>query len=499
MNRNNKFYVATAIIYVNDKPHIGNALDYLTADVLARHAKRQGKEVIFSTGTDEHGAKIAEKAAENGQTPQEFADSNAAKLKVLLEKMNTINNRFVRTTDPGHERRSQIIWEKLKAYIYKEKFEGWYCVGCEEYKTDTVVQETGGKCPDHNRAYDKLTEENYFFKLSSFSLQIKEAIKSQQLRIVPAFRANEILNLVDEGLNDISVSRPKDKISWGIPVPGDDSQVMYVWFEALMNYITILGYPEHPDFERFWPADVQVIGKGILRFHAAIWPAMLIGLGLELPKTLYVHGYATANGQKISKSLGNAIDPVEIIDKYGVDAYRYYFLRHVPSYDDGDFSVERFEAVYNGELANELGNAVSRVASMIARYQDNVIGDVKEMSHDIDTYHQAIDDCRFDRALEIVWEHVSELNKYLELQKPWQVAKTDPEHLKDILAYAAGSLIEIADILWPFMPATARTIRDTFETGILRPLAKPLFPRLDIQTPKVETLRSETSNEQPAS
>lgn len=479
MKDSSSFYVATAIIYVNDKPHIGNALDYLTADVLARYARQQGRHVIFSTGTDEHGAKIAEKAEEAGITPLEFSNQNSAKLQSLLEKMNASNNRFVRTTDPGHEKRAAHIWEALSDYIYKTTFEGWYCVGCEEYKTDTHVKDTSGVCPDHNRPYDKLTEDNYFFKLSEFTSKLQAVIQDKTMRIIPEFRANEMLSLFKEGLTDISISRPKEKISWGIPVPGDPDQVMYVWFEALMNYITILGYPEHEDFTNFWPADYQIIGKGILRFHAAIWPAMLMGLGIELPRNLYVHGYATANGQKISKSLGNAIDPVELIDTYGVDAYRYFFLRHIPSYEDGDFSFERFEAVYNGELANELGNAVSRVASMIQRYQDGILGDVHKKAHDVDAYHQAIADCRFDKALEIVWEHVHGLNKYLELEKPWSVAKEDPQHLKDILAYAAGSLLEIAELLEPFMPTTADTIRGIFETGIVKPLTAPLFPRID--------------------
>lgn len=489
---NSKFYVATAIIYVNDKPHIGNSLDYLTADVLARYHRQQGQEVVFSTGTDEHGGKIAEKAQEQGLEIQEFVDKNAANFEKVLQVLNISNNRLVRTTNKAHIERAKLIWQALDKFIYKDNFEGWYCVGCEEYKTDTHVEETEGVCPDHNRKYEKLVEQNYFFKLSEFSERIIEAIETKTLNILPEYRSHEILNVIKDGLQDISISRPKEKLAWGIEVPGDETQVMYVWFEALMNYITILGYPEHSDFADFWPADVQVIGKGILRFHAAIWPAMLLGLGLELPKVLYVHGYATSEGKKISKTLGNVVDPIEIAQKYGVDAYRYYFLRHIPSYNDGDYSNERFEAVFNGELANELGNAVSRVVGMVLKYQEGVIGEVRTGIHDADEYHQAIANCRFDQALEHVWQRIQELNKYIEVEKPWDLAKNDQEHLREVLVYACSSLLEIADLLVPFLPDTAKKITETFEKGVIKPLEQALFQRID--TPKQPTQNDTQTN-----
>ncbi len=301
------------------------------------------------------------------------------------------------------------------------------------------------------------------------------------MQIVPDFRKKEIVNVLDEGLSDISVSRPSGKIAWGIPVPGDNTQVMYVWFEALMNYITVLGYPERPDFAKYWPADVQVIGKDILRFHAAIWPAMLLGLGLPLPKSLYAHGHVSSGGQKMSKTLGNVVDPVEVIEKYGVDAFRYYLARHISSYDDGDFTWEKYTDVYNSELANELGNAVSRVAAMVVKYQEGIIGDIPEPEHDASDYYEALAVCRFDRALEDVWDQVRGLNQYIEEEKPWEIAKEgDAEHLQETLAYMCGALMQISNLLVPFMPETAEKISKVFSEGIVRKLEGSLFPKEEL-------------------
>lgn len=373
-----KYYVTTSIPYVNGEPHLGHAMEFVMADVLARHARQSGETVLFSTGTDEHGGKIAEKADELKITPLELSNQMSAKFRDLVEALNVRPDRFIRTTDKGHEQRSQLVWEALSADIYKNQYVGWYCTGDEEFFTETVVKTNKGVCPDHNRSYEKIEEENYFFRLSKYNEKIRDAIKSNEFVVVPASRRNEILSVLESGLEDISISRPKEKIDWGIPVPGDKTQVMYVWFEALLNYITVLGYPEYEDFAKFWPANVQIVGKGILRFHAAIWPGILLALGLPLPKKLYVHGYITVGGKKMSKSLGNSVSPIEIIDKYGADAFRYYFLRHVPSYDDGDFSWSAFESAYNNELANELGNAVSRTAAMVTKYQNGVVGNTDE-------------------------------------------------------------------------------------------------------------------------
>ena len=479
-----KFYVTTSIPYVNSEPHIGFAMELVQADVLARYARQNDIPTLFSTGTDEHGGKIAEKAAEAKIEPKAYADKLSDSFRAILPLLNISNDKFVRTTDEAHEQRAQAIWENLAEYIYKGSYSGWYCTGDEAFFSEKIVKQNNGICPAHNRPYEKIEEENYFFKLSAFTGYVLQAIQTRQLNIVPESRQHEILSVLNEGLEDISISRPKDKISWGIPVPGDGSQVMYVWFEALMNYITVLGYPENPEFEKFWPANVQVIGKDILRFHAAIWPAMLISLKLPLPKSLYVHGFVTVDDQKMSKTIGNVVSPKQIVDKYGADAFRYFFLRHIPSYGDGDFSWERLEAAYNNELADQLGNAVSRTAAMIHRYQKGLIGVIPEAGHDIGPYQQAMEHFRFDKALDEVMEQVRGLNQYIEESKPWELAKlNDEEHLREVLAYCASSLLEISTLLLPFMPATSAKIKQLFSSGVLKEVPPPLFPKLESAAP----------------
>ncbi len=474
-----KYYVCTSIPYVNADPHIGFAMELVYADVLARRARQQGADVIFSTGTDEHGGKIAERAAELKLEPKAFADKISKSFEELCQQLNISNNRFIRTTDPGHEQRAKLIWKALSKDIYKGKYVGWYCTGDEAFFTETEVKANNGVCPAHNRPYEKIEEENYFFKLSKYGDAIAQAIKADDLAIVPATRGNEILNVIKD-LEDVSISRPKDKIGWGIPVPGDKEHVMYVWFEALMNYITVLGYPEHKDFKDYWPADTQVIGKDILRFHAAVWPAMLLSLGAALPKQLYVHGFVTVEGKKMSKTLGNVVAPEEIVEKFGVDTFRYYFLRHVPSYEDGDFSWARLEAAYNNELANELGNAVQRTAAMIVRYQDKEIGALPEAGHDVAQYEAALQQCHFDRALDEVWEQVRGLNQYIEEEKPWELAKQqDPGHLREVLAYQVSSLLSIANLIEPFLPGTAEQIKAIFADGKVHMPEGTLFPKHD--------------------
>lgn len=474
------YYVTTSIPYVNGEPHLGHALEFIYADVLARHARKKGTPVLFSTGTDEHGTKIFEKAQELKLTPQQLTDQMSQKFRELQKELNISNDRFIRTTDTAHEQRAQIIWKALVKDIYKGKYVGLYCTGCESFVTEAVAKENKGICPHHNKPYEKIEEENYFFRLSNYAPQILKAIESGSLQIIPATRKHEILHVIKEGLEDISISRPKEKVAWGVPVPGDTSQVMYVWFEALMNYITVLGYPEHEDFKKFWPANVQVIGKDILRFHAAIWPGMLLGLGAALPKTIYVHGFIGIDGQKMSKSLGNSVSPHEIISKWGVDVFRYFFARHIPSYEDGDFSWKRLEEVYNTELANELGNVVQRTVVMIQKYLNGIIGEIPNATHDVAQYEKALEECRFDKALEEVWDQVRGLNQYIEEQKPWAVAKeADTEHLREILAYQVSCLLEIAGLLEPFMPDTAAKITYIFKEGVVRPLEGTLFPRAE--------------------
>lgn len=474
------YYVTTSIPYVNGDPHIGHALEFVMADVLARAARKQGKPVIFSSGSDEHGSKIAERAHELKITPKALADKQSQKFRELAKLLNISNDRFIRTTDAGHEQRAQIIWKQLEKDIYKSKYIGLYCTGCESFVTEAVAKANNNECPHHKKPYERIEEENYFFKLSNYSDQIRAAIQAGTLEIIPGTRRNEILSVILEGLDDISISRPIEKLTWGIPVPGDKSQVMYVWFEALMNYITVLGYPEHEDFKKFWPANVQVLGKDILRFHAAIWPGILLALGQPLPEKLFVHGFINIANQKMSKSIGNVVSPDEIVKKYNADVFRYYVLRHIPSYDDGDFSWEQLEDSYNNELANELGNAVQRTAAMITQYQDGIIGDIPPAKHDDASYWASIEACKFDRALDEVWERVRGLNQYIEQEKPWAIAKTDDkEHLQEVLAYQASCLIEIADLLEPFMPETAGKIKHVFEEGIIRPIKDTLFPKHD--------------------
>ncbi len=474
------YYVTTSIPYANADPHIGFALELIQTDVLARYARQQGENVLFSTGTDEHGTKIYEKAKEKGVEPRKLTDEMSENFRTLGSVVNSSHDRFIRTTDEDHEKRAKEIWKALKADIYKDSYKGLYCVGCEAYVTEAAAKENNGKCPDHQKKYQVLEEENYFFKLSKYSDEIQQAIESDRLLILPVSRKSEILNVVKDGLEDISISRPVEKLPWGVPVPGDKTQVMYVWFEALMNYITVLGYPEKEDFKEFWPADVQVIGKDILRFHAAIWPGILLGLDIALPKKLYVHGFININSKKISKSIGNVVHPKEVVDTYGTDALRYYLLRHIPSSGDGDFTWEKFHAAYTSELGNELGNAVQRTIAMIVKYRHGQLHDISAATHDEARYHEAMELCQFDRALESVWHMVRGLNQYIDEEKPWVIAKEgDTARLDSVLTYQAGSLLQIAALLQPFLPETAAAIESSLQASPIVLPDQTLFPRVE--------------------
>lgn len=484
-----KLYITTAIPYVNAMPHIGNAVDYLLADIWTRYQKQNGHEVRFQVGTDEHGNKIASKAAEAGLDPKTYTDKMHANFETFIKKLDTSYTDFVRTTDPHHIGAVQYIWQTLQPYIYKAAYEGWYCVGCESFVSDKEATANGGVCPIHNQPYQRLSEENYYLKTSAFTDKVRQAIETDEMQIVPEFRKKEFLELMKDGLQDVSISRPKKNLSWGVPVPGDPNQVMYVWIDALANYISVLGYPDQAGWQEYWPADVQVLGKDILRFHAGIWPAMLLGLGVALPKKLLVHGFINVGGAKMSKTVGNVVDPVQIIDEYGLDAFRYFFSRHIPTFDDGDFTWEKFENSYNTELANDLGNLVQRVAGMITRYQSGVIGEAPQGEHDMDTYHKSMEALDFNKAIDEVWLMVRSLNQYIENVKPWEIAKkaaTDNDagvHLTEVLAYAAGAMLQIGDLLVPFLPATADKIHQVFKSGSIVPTAGVIFPRIYSHTP----------------
>lgn len=495
-------YITTAIPYVNGSPHIGNAIDYLFADIWSRYHKLEGRGVRFSVGVDEHGNKIARKAQEMGLDPQTYADKMYPNFEMLMKKVGADYTDFIRTSSPEHKQAVQYIWKKLEPFIYKGTYEGWYCVGCERFVTEKEVAETNGTCPDHQTPYEKLSEENYYFKLSAFGEKIKAAIETRKMQIVPEFRQKEIISLIETGLHDISISRPKKHLSWGVPVPGDENQVVYVWLDALPNYITALGYPAKEEWKEFWPADVQVIGKDILRFHAALWPAMLMALDLPLPKKLLVHGFVNVGGTKISKSIGNKVDPNEIIDNYGLDAFRYFFSRHIPTLDDGDFTWEKFENAYNNELGNELGNLIQRVASMINRYHSGVVAEIGQAEHDVQAYRDYMTSLEFNKAFDEIWSMVRSLNVYIEDVKPWGVAKlaeTDleaKEHLEEIMAYIVGSLLQISDLLTPFLPGTAKTINDIFATGVVKlPESGVLFPKLFLHTQAPEKIAPPPNND----
>ncbi len=463
-----KFYLTTSIAYVNSFPHLGYALETVQADVIARSARLSGKDVFFLTGTDEHGKKVIAAAEESGQTPEDFTDKVSFKFRELTKILNLSNDDFIRTSDKKkHWPAVQEVWRKLERNgdIYKKKYKGFYCSGCEAFITKKDLFE--GRCAVHKKEPEVIEEENYFFRLSRYSEKIEKAVEKGQIEIMPESRKKEMLNFAGQGLEDISFSRPSEDLKWGIPVPGDPSQTIYVWGDALVNYISALGYPNSPQFKKYWPADLHCIGKDIQKFHCLIWPGMLLSLGIELPKAVFIHGFITVGGQKMSKSLGNIIDPFELVEKYGADPVRYFLLSEIPPTQDGDFTVEKFEKRYNSDLAKGLGNLTARIVTLA---KDSEISNFKKIP--VEKFkkraEESLEDFRFSEALAALWELMGWCDRYIEKEKPWETK--DPEVLGSLLF----ALREIALTLRAFLPETAEKILEQIE----KRESRPLFPRI---------------------
>jgi len=474
--KKNSYYVTTSIAYANAKPHIGYAMELFEADTLARFYKNRGRDTFFLTGTDEHGQKLKEVADREGLTTIEYVNKLSKNFQELTRLLNLSNDKFVRTTDDEHKRAAQKLWTSCSEDIYMGDYIGLYCVGHEAYIKEADLVD--GMCPEHKTEPQKLELKSYFFKLSKYADALKQKIVSGEFKIIPEKRKNEILSFIDSGLEDISISRPKSQLEWGVDVPGDDTHVMYVWFDALSNYISAIGYEnDHNMFNKYWPANAHVVGKDIARFHCIMWPAMLLSAGLELPEAVYVHGFISSGGHKMSKSLGNVIDPVDYVNQYGVDPVRYYLLRYIPSYNDGDFSKEKFEEVYQSDLANNLGNLVSRVSAMINKYCD---GNFDQVKTDFNLgLEDLMNEYKYDRALEEIFAKLDSLNVAIEEFKPWEKAKTDLKSTKEFLSGLACEIIEVAKELKAFLPETSEKILIIFKEGKVVAEVEQLFPRLD--------------------
>ena len=431
---------------------------------MARYYRQRGYPVRLHTGTDEHGIKMVKTAKELGMSPQELADENSDKFRATKELFDISFDSFIRTTDAEHHWPSVVkIWEKLvaKGDLYEKEYEGLYCYGCEEFKQEKDLVE--GKCVNHNRAPERVKEKNWFFRLSKYSDAILQKLESREMAILPAFRATEIINFVKGGLTDVSFSRPRSSLTWGIPVPGDATQVMYVWCDALTHYISALDYAgESEDMRKWWPAEVQCIGKDIVRFHAGVWLGMLMSAELPLPRSMYVHGFVTSEGQKMSKSLGNVVDPVVVAEEWGVDALRYYLLSEIPNGQDGDFSAVRFRDKYQGELGNALGNLVSRTVAMVWKaYPDGVFPmpalDSALLPDPFPAVDAAMTDYDFRTALLGIWDAAAWANKHIEENKPWSLKE---ERGKQAVVF--GNLLvvlsRIAVALYPFLPTASEKI-----------------------------------------
>lgn len=467
-----KFYLTTAIDYVNASPHLGHALEKVQADVVARYQRRKKKEVFFLTGTDENSLKNVQAAKKEGISVKEFVDRTAAKFYQLKEALNLSFDDFIRTTQERHQIGAQKFWLAIKKDLYKKKYRGLYCVGCEAFYTQKELKD--GVCPEHKTKPEIIEEENYFFRLSKYQKKLKEIIEREKIKIIPETRKKEILDFINGGLEDICVSRSRERAhGWGIEVPGDKSQIIWVWVDALSNYLTGIGYgSDEKKFQKYWPADLHVIGKGIARFHCVFWPAFLLSANLPLPKKIFIHGYITIGGQKISKSLGNVIDPFELVKIYGTDALRYFLLREISPFEDGDFTFEKLEKRYNSDLANGLGNLVLRVITLAKKMDVKILRPrfssvkmaktTKEMEKN---WQRAIEEFKFHEALSSVWNLISFCDSYIDQEKPWELLKDEKRKKKgvEVIKNLLSALWKISQLLQPFLPQTSEKILEQIE------------------------------------
>ncbi len=495
------FYVTTPIYYVNGEPHLGHAYSTIAADILARHHRQRGEDVFFLTGTDEFGEPVAQQAEREGVTPRELGDRLAPRFKEMAAKVNASNDFFIRTTDEGHQKRVQEVVQKVhdNGHVYEGTYEGWYCPRCADFKTESEIED-GNRCPIHKIELTRERQDNWFFRLSAFQEPLEKLYAERPDFVQPDFRRNEALAFIRQGLHDVSLSRPT--LKWGVPVPWDPEQVIYVWFDALLNYYTALSYAREGEdlTDTFWPA-THVLAKDILKFHAIYWPAFLMAAGIEVPKRMFIHGYLLMEGHKMSKSLGNVLDPDEVVDKFGADALRYYCFREVSFGQDGQISPQGFEARYETELANEFGNLANRTLSMIGRYRDGAVPEADAepelaaaFDGATDGFIALLDEAELTQALEHVWKLVRRLNQYVEETAPWKLAKEDgeAERLDSVLYGLAEGLRVVTLMLHAYMPEATGKLLDAFgEDGRglngfgsrgggqrIGELA-PLFPKLD--------------------
>jgi methionyl-tRNA synthetase len=469
-------YVTTTIPYVNSDPHLGHAVEFVQADALARAERLKGEEVFLNTGTDEHGSKVFKQSQEKGMEPQAYVDEYAARFKAFVDKLGISYNSFARTTSPGHMSAAQAFWKHCEAAgdIYKATYKVKYCVGCELEKTDSELE--NGHCILHpNLEIEIIEEENYYFRFSNYQDKLLRFYAGRPDFVVPEVRMHEIRSFVERGLKDFSISRRKEKLPWGVPVPGDDDHVMYVWFDALVNYISVINWPrEEGGFQKWWPGIIMA-GKDNLRQQSAMWVAMLMSAGIAPPKQVFIHGFITSGGQKMSKSLGNVIDPMALMDTYGTDALRYVILRHVSPFEDSDLTEGNIKEAYTANLVNGLGNLVARVMKLAETHLPEPVSRPEE-SPFTDEYWKLIESYEFHKAMDLVWSRIQAADERITREEPFKLVKENPEQGRKVIAELATELYQIGRLLNPFMPETNELIK---KTVLENKKPENLFPRLD--------------------